>query len=156
MLCARQLRALPAPVVRYLVNYFEVGEPRLDPRALDLHAALAPRGLLTVDLVLALLRSPDRACLRAAEELAGVKLQRIPAIKVRPLPRLPKRRPRGPDDERQVTARSPKNPHSPNTKSHSWFELARPRRSIIDLLARGVPRRYLNEAMAQGWVRFSP
>lgn len=65
---------LPQSVVDYLDTYF---------------TGTDNSNLLTIDIILALLRSPRADCSAAAERLAGVRIERIPPRQLIPPPRVP-------------------------------------------------------------------
>ena len=106
-------------------------------------------GLCQADIVLALLRGPERfhPCI---ESLVGRPVQRLPGVQIRPLPTTVT--PEVPAaDRRRVLSVAP-NPRLPTTPSFQRFREFRVGRTVAQLLRRGVTRKDIREALEHSWV----
>lgn len=158
---SQTVRAFTPEVRAYLATHFRLTAPPISPPQSFL-AALLDHHHEQTDLVVALLRSPRPDCVRAAEALGGAPVRRLPPQRTPnsalPLPTQNTAPPVG--DARRIRRAAP-NPFPPTkgynaapVRSHHWFAQCAPGTPLAVLLARGVPRRFLNDARARGLVEF--
>ena len=144
---AQAVGSLEDGVMELLAQRFGLsdGEP--------LFEGLQARGVFQADLVMVLLSAGTPAARSAAEVLVG-----RPVTVGRPALSGPSvleeleglAAPPGPDD--RVIVAVVRNPRLPTTPSFQRFRQFRVGRTVSQLLARGVTRRDLREALQHGWV----
>jgi hypothetical protein len=156
---ALQVSRLPVKAREYLDEYFDLTVPPGVPN-LTLHITgpglvevLTIRGLGQADVVLALLRGPA-SMHRHVEALVGRPVERLPPITLRPLPPLASCPHETPAADRRRIAKIDRSDLPPLRPSSRLREF-RVGRTVAQLLARGVTRHEVRDAVRSGWCVLS-
>ena len=119
-----------------------------------LYTSLHAAGFGQADVVLVLLRLDLPQTRSAAEALVGHPIRRPPPHNYPKFPpSVPPSTKTSPDDRRVKSVE--RNPRLPTTPSFFRYQFFRPGVTVRSLLARGVTRKDIREALQHGWVTFA-